>query len=216
MADSIDFLKIENRIRATPLDLLKQGIERGQWEAVNAAYTMLTGIVLPIPKFNPQVNTIETDSGKEIVVSSVTMPTPFSAKTEEEIDLSLDMTNIPDEVEDNDEDDSDLEEEDEDDEEVEQNSVIRTRTAPVNVKGKRNKFVDDDMEAVEDKAFMPKPEVLKKLRKKVRPEHKLVKVRCRKCGDSFKVDPGTALGVFEAGDRKMKYVCNECSCVGGE
>ncbi len=38
-----DWLKLENRIRATPLDLLRQGVEQRSWEAIDAAFTMLTG-----------------------------------------------------------------------------------------------------------------------------------------------------------------------------
>lgn len=216
MADK-DWLKIENRIRATPLDLLKQGIERGQWEAVCASYTMLTGVVLP----PPQLILVEGPMD-----APLTDGIPFSAEeqkdepTEEEKEIvEDDDDDIEDDEEQDDDEYDDTEENEEDDTDFEhkrkRNKRIRTRTAPVRGSGK-NLFVPDDADAAEDLAFMPKPEVLAKRRKKRRPEYKTVKKRCSKCGTVDRVDPVVAAGTMGKDPKtKMRYVCNDCSCGGG-
>jgi hypothetical protein len=69
MSEQVDWLKPENRLRATPLDLLKQGVSTQNWEAVAVAYLMLTGEKLKVGNqdavefINP--NTQEPVSTKE-------------------------------------------------------------------------------------------------------------------------------------------------------
>lgn len=207
-----DWLKLENRIKATPLDLLKQGIEQGQWEAVCAAYTMLTGVVLK-PVFedhDPEANEI-VDANEE--ATRVIEENKKNRETEEEEEDE-------DEDSETEEDDSEIEDDDEDEDSEDQHKIkngrskIRTRASPVSAFGVKNSFIDDGVEAAEDLAFMPKPEVLQKRRKKRRPEYKTVKVRCTKCGNTERVDPDVAPTTLNKGKYKMRYVCNECSCGG--
>src|SRR5438477_11898580 len=43
MTEEINYLIPENRFRATPMDLLKQGLHNRSWEAIEACYVMLGG-----------------------------------------------------------------------------------------------------------------------------------------------------------------------------
>lgn len=215
----IDWLKLENRIKATPLDLLKQGIEQGQWEAVCAAYTMLTGIVLkPVFEDNKPEDNVEAD---RVIKENKNENNKNEDIYEDEDDDNSEDDEDEDEDEDE-EDDSELDDDEDDDEDEEgehrikrNRSKIHTRSSPVSFAGRKNEFVDDGSEAAEDLAFMPKPEVLQKRRKKRRPEYKTVRVRCSKCGASERVDPDVAPTTLNKGKYKMRYVCNECSCGGG-
>lgn len=205
MEKNIDWLKLENRIRATPLDLLKQGVYNRQWAAVDAAFTMLTGL----PVFPTQ---------------QITEPLPSPAEPEEKTYFPkngvIAVPHVETTVEIKDEEEEDI---DEDEDEEEDNGYefrgkktrLLTRTSPVNVKGIPNKFVDDGVEAKEDLALMPKPEVMAKRHKKRRTEYKTVKVKCHKCGTVEKVDPILAPSTLNKGKYKMRYVCNDCSCSGG-
>jgi hypothetical protein len=213
----IDWLKLENRIRATPLDLLGQGLENGQWEAVSLCYTMLTGKVIPPPEAH--INIIgKEDKSSSITVGKTDKQEKVVTLTEEELSFPADNIDYGDE----DEEEEEIQDEEYDEEEEEEEDVHRTRskirvankTVPVNARGKKNKFVDDGVTAQEDNAFLPKAETLLKSRKHKRPGYKKIPVVCSKCGSREKVDPMLAPVKLD-GKYKTKYVCNDCSCSGG-
>lgn len=206
MSNKTDWLKLENRIRATPLDLLKQGVHNRQWEAVDAAYTMLTGETVfpsspsPAKEKTNEYNTVEEEISED-------------EENEEVIEKENEDDRDEDEIDDDEEGDEDAEE---GIHKHRQNKIrVATGSQPVNVKGKKNTYKDDGVEAEADLKLMPSPEKIANLKTKRRPTYTKVKVKCSKCGTIEKVDPILAPQRLANGKYKMRYVCNDCSCIGG-
>lgn len=224
MSSNIDWLAQENRIRATPLNLLKQGIEQQQWEAITLAYFILSGELIKA-------------GGTTAGIVAVAPPQPLPAEPElepeeeededEEQDEPLEDEEVEDEEpqedegdeEEDDEDTIDLEDLDDEDEKPKKrkkknsggSNHIETRTVKVSAKGRKNQFVDDLTEAIEDNAFLPKKEIPATVRGLKRPPHKRVAVQCSKCGKKEKIDPTLAPRKLDRNYR-MLYRCNDCSC----
>src|SRR4051794_2531940 len=84
--DTIDWLKPENRFRATSMDLFRQGLRTQNWEAIAAAYLMLTGekievarrdaVEISVPSEKEQIVLLQPDSPEPIQV----MPEPPKRK----------------------------------------------------------------------------------------------------------------------------------------
>lgn len=204
----IDWLEPANRFRATPMDLLKQGLERQQWQAVAACYTMLTGEVIQVVKEDPV--------HKQEEVASVEEPEEYEDDEEDtaaEAGLSLAGPASVDDDEENDLDNDDEEDYDDEDEPRAKNKIM-TRTTRVGTEKRKNQFVDNQIDAMDDVKFMPKPDVLRKRVKRHRNAYEKIKVVCSGCGVKEKVDPMLVPRKIDA-RYTPKYKCNSCSTAGG-
>jgi hypothetical protein len=211
----IDWLEPANRFRATPMDLLKQGIVRRQWAAVEACYLMLTGEKLTGEDEKTEVVTpaqAAIEEEPEDIAAEAGMALSGPIEEEEEIpEIEEDEEPSLDEDEDEGYDD---EEDDDGQRQMQRTERIRTKTSKVGTKPRRNKFVDDGVEAAEDMKFMPKKEVMAQRVKHRRPSYNKVKVTCSKCGAREIVDPVLVPRKIDA-KYKPRYVCNDCSTNGG-
>lgn len=211
MSEKVDWLLPANRFRATPMDLLRQGLESGSWEAVSAAFLAITGekILPQTPSVSIRVDT--EDFVKELEpknvgslpkVTDVVVTPPRKKKRRPEPEPEPDL-DIEDEVE------------DDEDSPKARKGKIKTRASKVSTKARTNKFVDDMSLAPEDVKYMPTAETLAKLPpSQSRPAYRKVKVKCSVCGLVEKVDPILA-PVSLGENHRSKHRCNECSTTGG-
>jgi hypothetical protein len=179
----IDYLKPENRIRATPLDLLKQGISTRSWEAIDAAYVMLTGeSILGIlkAKVSPEPQS-KPKRGR-----------PKKAKVEPvEVEVAPEAAPAP----------------------ANNNGVhiinptgVKNfgRSTAVSKDKRENKFVDDKSVAPNEIDLKPCPRKTPR-----RPPIPMVSVRCSECGKKEEVDPILAKRRLTT-KYSAKYKCNDC------
>jgi hypothetical protein len=204
-----NWLLLENRIRATPLNLLEQGLTERNWECISVMYTMLTGQPAPNKETCEQLVTAIAN-GYPVALPQRPLITDSPSPLEDTAPPPAKKAK-PKQEEEDDEDDDDDEEEEEPKPQKKKKSRF-DKVKKVNVEGEENRFVDDGMAAVEDLKFMPKDISPEKLRQR-RPDYKKVKVRCKKCGTCERVDPMLAPKSIER-NYKMRYVCNTCSSGG--
>lgn len=199
--NDIDWMLPENRIKTTPLLLLKQGLEQGRWDAISFAYMILTGDKINVPEQKTDI-TIPTIYNK--LVENIK-----DIVSEEMLDFADDNSFInPKEVI------EELPPQTYDDEGLFTNkkveTIIKGKTKKVNVKGNKNKFIDDPEEASEDNSFLPKD--LSKVKKiGIRPPHGMVKCTCRQCHKEEMVDAELAPKMLDQKYR-TSYKCNDCCC----
>jgi hypothetical protein len=199
MASKIDWMKPENRFKATPMDLLKQGLEDGNWEAVSAAYLSLTGDKIVVG---------ETPKKKRGRPSKKTAPKPepeVEELVEEEVDEYFPEEGIElrERIKKYNEDDV-----------TRTRSKIKTKTCKAGTTKFVNKFIDDQTEALDDLKFNPTKEALAKIKIKQRPPHKMIRITCSRCGKQEKADPIIANRRLDK-DYSAPVLCNSCSCVPG-
>lgn len=187
----VNWLLPENRINATPLLLLKQGLQKGQWEAVTMAYMILTGdkIVPPKDEYEP-VELIQPPKEEKVVEISIPvveddiLPEAYPLEVYEE----------------------ELEEEG-----VHRRpgvSRIPSSSTQVNVKGQKNRFVDLLKDEVGDKIKYPD-----KVKIKHRPGHRMIECTCHNCHKTEQVDMLLAPKKLDK-EYTTFYKCNDCSCSG--
>jgi DNA-directed RNA polymerase subunit M/transcription elongation factor TFIIS len=181
-----DWLKPENRIRATPLDLLRQGLEEQNWEAVSVCYLMLTG-----EKIGRSVEASPVELEPELETETEEITPEEETETEDDVDEISGVRSIN----------------------TGGSNVIRTRTSKVGGNFK-NTFQPNLTEESADIKFNPPKEVIEK-RLKTRHKRaptKDVEIQCSKCGKSELVDPILARRKIDK-NYTMPYKCNTCSCL---
>jgi hypothetical protein len=231
--DTIDFLKPENRFNATPMDLLRQGILRKQWNAVEACYLMLTGEQLHTPSDAEQVPMPEPVCPKEPtfeakIDSTLSAPTATAnvvdtkrkrgrpRKKKPEVPVSelpkLDNPTVK-------------------EPESEVYDAFANCTAPARLPGTEKKYTrasthdcrphpntfTDDMTVASNEIVQDR-KVPKAILENKRPPTKNVKVKCNSCGGQDIVDIETyKLLIVKAPGVKhnMAYRCNNCIVGGG-
>jgi hypothetical protein len=186
-----DWLKPENRLKATPLDLFRQGVVNRQWEAIDAAWVMLTGepvfptsTIVPVSESKKRGRPAKQKS----VSPEISVPTP---------DTLIDIIH--------------MEPEEESVHKIGTDGKIRNfgRKSSVGTHIKANSFTDDlTLEANEIKLSKEHGVPRKTPR---RSPSKPIAVKCSNCGKTEKVDPVLAIRSLPGG-YKMKYKCNDCIC----
>lgn len=191
MVDNIDFLKPENRLKATPLDLLKQGIRNRQWEAIDAAYVMLTGEVAPITQseaVKPKRSRQRKVQAEPVVATVIEEPSqPQSQPQVETAGLPSDCVTTA----------------------TKGKHKLLSRKQSVLDRPHTNKWKDDLSEAVDE--IVKDRKVSSEILNNRRPDMPWLKVRCSECRDVFEVEPGSLPHGGRLTKRyKMKWKCNDC------
>jgi hypothetical protein len=195
MADNTDWLKLENRIRATPIDLLRQGLRTQNWECVRLCHLMLTGeniiagMTVPAPTQEEVIQPVKRKRGRPRKNQQVI------AKQEEVVDNSL----PPDEYtectapamgKDG-------------------KNKLFTRASQHDTRPHPNTFVDD--ETLETQDIIKDRQVPASLLNNQRPPVQFFKVRCSNCGKVDKLEPGSLpYGLKLTKGYTMQYRCNSC------
>lgn len=205
-----DWLKLENRLKATPLDLLKQGVTNRQWEAVDAAYTMLTGLPVFRQATLLEVAELPVATAADKLQAGSIQELQEAAQQLQESDKKELKASSPANSEA--EAEPDLEEEEASTVRKDKRVRIKARRSKINRdKQEPNKFVDDPALASEDIKFMPKEGTPRTHRLAKRPPFTQVKVVCKGCGKREKVDPELVPRKIDRNYRP-RYLCNECAC----
>lgn len=204
----MDWLEPTNRFRATPLDLLKQGIERKQWEAVQACYTMLTGEVLQAPS---DATPVEQIKGKHDI--QVTLPPVEKTATEAETSITLrPAEKIAQEIKRVIEDEiykDPLSECVAPARAANSKDKIFTRARQHDCRPHPNTWKDDQTEAADE--IIADRKVPSTILNNQRPPIKNVKVRCQGCGKTEELDPSLVpYGLRLTRNYTMRYLCNGC------
>jgi hypothetical protein len=235
MTDSnIDWLKPENRIRATPLDLFKQGVRTRNWQAIDAAYVMFTGETLPMQEEKDVVKSAPMCYSETVKVPTDTKldnlhkvnngeALPLKRKrgrprknppavAENSVQVIATPTIIP------------LDKVPETNLPAGVSPAFADCVAPAQAKdGKtkiftkarshdckprtENKFKDTLSEAAEE---IVRDRVVPAELQTHRPPMQLVKVTCSECHNDFMVEPGSVPYGLKLGKYQMKYKCNGC------
>jgi hypothetical protein len=192
MNETIDFLKPENRLRATPLDLLKQGIVQREWEAIDAGYVMLTG--QPIPAQSNDVKPL-LQKMNETVKPKAKRGRPRKVKVEEphvNNEISMQMGVPSDCVA----------------PATNGKHQVPSRRQAITERRHTNKWKDDGSEAADE--IVKDRQVPAAILNNRRPDMPWIKIRCTECG---KVEPGSWPGGGKlTKSYTMKYKCNTCAC----
>jgi hypothetical protein len=210
--DTIDWLKPENRFRATSMDLFRQGLRTQNWEAIAAAYLMLTGekievarrdaVEISVPSEKEQIVLLQPDSPEPIQV----MPEPPKRKRGRPRKNPLPVKA-------------------EDTTPAGVNPLFADCVAPAKAPGAidkvftksrqhdckphQNIFKDDCTEATDE--IVKDREVPSAILNAKRPPTNNVKVRCQQCGRVEDVDPSLLpFGLRLTKDYTMRYLCNGC------
>jgi hypothetical protein len=196
MQDEIDLLKLENRVHATPLGLLKQGLVRKQWEAVSLAYMMLTGEKIEV-EYEP-VEIVNANAYAEHVIKNGRSEDTYREPEDKDEEIFIDNEPEP--------------EEDEDEESPKSTRGSKTlaRRAKIETRDRKNKYIDKQIVAMEDISFLPKnKEIIKELETK-RPPAAKIAVVCKECGKREKIDPSLGPVRLDKSYR-TRYLCNQCA-----
>lgn len=204
--DTIDWLKPENRFRATPMDLFKQGLRTQNWEAVSAAYLMFTGEKIEVGRHEavptekeqtepPKPKRKRGRPRKNLLPETppvATLPTPV--KAEDATPASIDPlysdcvapAKAPGSAE-----------------------KIFTKSRQHDCRPHPNEFNDDGTEAPDE--IVKERNVPAAILNAKRPPVKNVRVRCQQCGKVEDIDPSLVpYGLRLTKDYTMRYICNSC------
>jgi hypothetical protein len=199
--DNIDWLAPENRFRATPMDLLRQGLNKGDWNAVSACYLMLTG-----EKLSPSVKftTGDIQASVDLAKPKVEPPKrkrgrPKKTKQEDVIVQEKQPSPVYD--------------------------AFADCVAPARASGKDGKVYtkatthdcrphpntwSDDGNIAQNEIIKNRevPESILQAKRNPWPE---VKIRCSSCGTTDKVEAGLVPnGLRLTKNYSMSYRCNDC------
>lgn len=232
--DTIDFLKPENRFNATPMDLLRQGILRKQWNAVEACYLMLTGeqlytlsdaeqVPMPEPVCPAEPTFTTEDKPPEEVKRKRGRPRKKKPEIQELFPL-VPVNELP-------KDAINLDNPTVKEPESEVYDAFVNCTAPARLPGTEKKYTRasthdcrphpntfiDDMTVASNEIVQDR-KVPRAILENKRPPTKNVKVKCNSCGGQDIVDIETyKLLIVKAPGVKhnMAYRCNNCIVGGG-
>lgn len=217
--DTIDFMKPENRFRATPMDLFKQGLRTQNWEAIAAAYLMLTGEKIEAHKHNDVDIFVPSEKEQQVLLQPNTpepiqvMPEPIPKRKRGRprknpvVVKPTPIVPVPSLI----------------------SGVPTDCVAPAMDPSKRKNFTkatrhdcrprentwrDDKTESAEE--IVENRNVPTSILETQRPPVPMIKVRCSGCGTIDIVDPGQVpYGLKLTPKYRMRYLCNSC-CVGAK
>ncbi len=210
MDEIIDWLKPENRFKATPMDLFKQGLLQENWEAVRAAYMMLTGdkiepvkksgtiINFPVPEntaitleAKPPIKFIPAEVPQD-VLDKATAPEKTSEAIEKVASTPPDLSSCvaPAKAKDN----------------KRKTKFFKHNTNP-------RKLIWEDKGDLSPEEIVKNRTVPKELLD-TRPPAPFVKVRCASCGKVEQVEAAFAASLRLTSKYQMKYKCNDCQTSG--
>jgi hypothetical protein len=194
MTEEIDWLKPENRFRATPIDLLRQGLQTQNWEAINACYLALTG-----EKITAKIQNVET---------SIEVPTkrkrgrPKKVKSISTEDKKEDTPKgIPDYL-------ADCVAPAQDPNQPKK-VYAKAKTHDINPASHTNQFIDDGNIATQE--IIKDRKVPTSLLEAARQPVQFFKIKCAGCGKKDVVDDVTVAFLKLPENYNMRYLCNNCA-----
>ena len=222
MSNVKDLMAFEHRITATPLQILKFGIEQGRWDAVKYVHKLLSGEDANLISSHPALDMVEEDKAiqlkpadvirpsikevehpkkkrgrpvkKKVVVDEVLEESPGITTVAKAAPSIMDVTTAPAKLEDVGKVKASFKKHD-----------ITKRNID-----KVNKFKDDLEEAsaeiIKDRKVSPH---------KQKPPIKFFKAKCSQCHKTETVDEGSLPPIIP-GNKGVRYKCNECSISGSE
>ena len=201
--DNIDWLAPENRIRATPLDLLRQGINKENWEAVSVCYLMLTGekLTIPIKPGPSDGQKHETTTTNEVVKRKRGRSKKTEASPEPEPQNFIDNhtpTYVPTQFADCVAPAT-----------TKSSNKLYAKASTHDCRPHPNNFVDDSSIAAGE--IVKNRKVPDEILNNHRPPMKEVTARCSSCGKVEKLEPGLLpYGFRLTKNYTMSYRCNDC------
>jgi hypothetical protein len=195
--DNIDYMKPENRFKATPMDLFKQGLRTQNWEAIATAYLMLTGEKIETHKHNDVDIFVPSEKEQQILLQPNTpepiqvmpepqpQPAPVLGVPADCVTTAMDPTK----------------------------KLKRfTKATQHDCSPRQSTWKDDKVEAANE--IIEDRKVPAEILEAQRPPVPMTKVRCKDCGRIDLLEPGQLpFGLRLTPEYRMRYLCNDC-CVG--